>query len=54
MSKAKPTIEAAKAVIKRDTRKAKTEPSSERKQGAIVDRHIRSHTPERLYGPKDK
>ncbi|WP_367435257.1 hypothetical protein [Streptomyces celluloflavus] len=46
----KDTVRAAKADIERDTRGMSTEPDARRTQGALVDRHARQHTPDRLYG----
>ncbi|MFD7514087.1 hypothetical protein ACFV85_04685 [Streptomyces niveus] len=49
MGKAKNTIAAAAATIKRDTRKNPS-PRADQTQGALADRHVRHHTPDRLYG----
>ncbi|WP_328913277.1 MULTISPECIES: hypothetical protein [unclassified Streptomyces] len=54
MGKAKPTIAAAKAAVKRDLRKSVNPPTGARSQESIGEKYIRNHTPERLYGPKDK
>ncbi|MFJ6566879.1 hypothetical protein ACIQNU_05630 [Streptomyces sp. NPDC091292] len=53
MSKAKNTVAAAAAAIKRDTKK-NPKPRPDQTQGALADRHVRNHTPEILYGaPED-
>ncbi|WP_019061662.1 hypothetical protein [Streptomyces prunicolor] len=49
MGNKKNTVKAAKAEIKRDTKKV-TDPKAERTQGALADRHVRHHTPDSLYG----
>ncbi|MER7000099.1 hypothetical protein [Streptomyces sp. NPDC000410] len=46
MSNKKDTVKAAKAEINRD----KGPKIPERTQGTLTDRHMRNHTPDRLYG----
>ncbi|MER6011052.1 hypothetical protein [Streptomyces bluensis] len=43
------TVKAAKAQIERDT-KNNPKPTTRSTQGALVDRYIRTHTPDSLYG----
>lgn len=47
--KEKDTVAAAKSAVKKD----RTNGSPAKTQGALVDRHIRTHTPERLYPKED-
>ncbi|WP_405961325.1 hypothetical protein OG235_37325 [Streptomyces sp. NBC_00024] len=49
MSNKKNTVKAAKAAIAKDTKKNPTPPATST-QGALVDRHVRTHTPDSLYG----
>ncbi|MER6527608.1 hypothetical protein [Streptomyces sp. NPDC001508] len=49
MGKAKNTVAAAAAAIRRDTGKT-PEPRPDQTQGALADRHVRHHTPDSLYG----
>lgn len=51
-NKAKATVKAAKAQIKRDT-KNNPSPKATSTQGSLADRHVRSHTPDSLYGDED-
>ncbi|MFF2845042.1 hypothetical protein ACFVT5_01750 [Streptomyces sp. NPDC058001] len=52
MSKAKNTVAAAAAAIKRDIKKPAPRP--DQTQGALMDRRVRHHTPDSLYGiPED-
>ncbi|MBC9730349.1 hypothetical protein [Streptomyces sp. TRM68367] len=44
------TVKAAKAEIRRETKNTKAEPTTQQTQGALADRHVRSHTPDSLYG----
>ncbi|MFJ2909346.1 hypothetical protein ACIO8F_07910 [Streptomyces sp. NPDC087228] len=44
------TIKAAKTVVARDLKNSATPDDPTRTQGAVADRHIRQHTPDRLYG----
>lgn len=48
-SNKKSTVKAAMAQIKKDT-KDNPNPKSTNTQGALSDRHVRSHTPDSLYG----
>ena len=45
MGIAKRTVAAAQAAIERD----RTNGTSQNTQGGLVDRHVRTHTPESLY-----
>ncbi|MFD9248410.1 hypothetical protein [Streptomyces bottropensis] len=48
--KSSSTVKAAQAQIQRDTAKNKAKPTPTTTQGSLVDRHIRQHTPDSLYG----
>ncbi|MFE2043253.1 hypothetical protein ACFXAZ_20455 [Streptomyces sp. NPDC059477] len=50
MSNKKNTVKAAKSQIKKDTRNSQKTPTTQVTQGSLVDRHIRNHTPDSLYG----
>ncbi|MDT3396186.1 hypothetical protein RKE29_05965 [Streptomyces sp. B1866] len=57
MARKKDTVKAAKSAIARQVREPNPPPTPShedpvRTQGALVDRHVRNHTPERLYGPR--
>jgi len=45
----KDTVKAAKAQINRDTNNS-SNPTVQSTQGSLADRHIRTHTPDSLYG----
>ncbi|SDM62849.1 hypothetical protein SAMN04487981_10244 [Streptomyces sp. cf386] len=49
MSKARNTVAAATAAIKRDMGKIPA-PRPHHTQGALADRHMRQHTPDSVYG----
>ncbi|WP_327346021.1 hypothetical protein [Streptomyces europaeiscabiei] len=49
MSNKKNTVNAAKAAIQKDTKKSPNPPATST-QGALADRHVRTHTPDSLYG----
>lgn len=49
MSNKKNTVKAAKAQIQRDT-KNNSKTTTQTTQGSLVDRHLRHHTPDSLYG----
>ena len=50
MGKKKSTVKAAKAQIQKDTKNNQKTPTTQVTQGSLVDRHVRNHTPESLYG----
>jgi hypothetical protein len=48
-SNKKATVKAAKTRVEKDT-KTIAHPSPAQTQGSLADRHIRTHTPDSLYG----
>lgn len=50
MGNKKSTVKAAKAQIQKDTKNSQKTPTTQVTQGSLVDRHVRNHTPESLYG----
>ncbi|MDX3841716.1 hypothetical protein [Streptomyces europaeiscabiei] len=50
MGNKKSTVKAAKAQIEKDTKDSQKTPTPKVTQGSLVDRHVRNHTPDSLYG----